>query len=227
MVIKEVRPIFLKVFSIVIVIILLNFVYMIYKNGGISQVTTGFSVKETIIGSYSSLSFQSKLFMISEWVFLFLLLIYAVYWDKRMLIKKNDLIDLHIQRNVDKNKTDLDTLYEIIKEKKELPISTISKSFNITKDIAMEWCKILESGELVSLSYPGFSEPLVRINEKRPNNVEIEAHNTAKDQSRTKKDIIESQGRKKESEEEIINQSVPNEEINEEVDENETEKTNL
>jgi hypothetical protein len=193
MAIREVQPIFLKVFSIVIVVILLNFVYIIYKNGGITQPITGFSVKETIFSGYSSLSFTTRIFMISEWTFLFLILIYAVYWDKRMQIKKSDSIDLHIQRNVDKNKTDLDTLYETIKEKKEIPLSAISKSFNITKDIAMEWCKILESGELVSLSYPGFSEPLVRINEKVAKNMEIEKSDRANVNLDTKKEILESQ----------------------------------
>ena len=208
MAIKEVQPIFLKVFSIVIVVVLLNFVYIIYKNGGITQPITGFSVKDTIFSGYSSLSSTSRIFMISEWTFLFLMLIYAVYWDKSMQTKKGDSIDLHIQRNVDKNKTDLDTLYETIQEKKELPISTISKSFNITKDIAMEWCKILESGELVSLSYPGFSEPLVRINEKGVKNMEIGKSDKVNVNSNTKKENLECK-KNPEEKEETINESLP------------------
>jgi len=190
---KEGRPIFLKVFSIVLVVILLNFIYLVYRSGtishlttgfsisDISNITTGFSIKESVVDSYSSLSVYSKVFMISLWFFLFFFLTFAVFRDVTLGKKKNEEIDIHIKRNSNENKTDLDLLYDIIKNNKELPISAISKSFGIKKEAALEWCKILESGDLVSISYPGFSESIVRINEKEIENIAPKKSNILND----------------------------------------------
>ncbi len=190
--IKERKPIFSKVLMISSIVVLLNIGYLTYIIVKSPQKISGFSINENIFQSYNSLTFPVKIFMISQWIILLFILFYAAFRDKMIQKIKNENIDLHIQRNPDKNKTDLDVLYDILKDKKELPISAISKSFNVTKDIAMEWCKILESGELVSISYPGFSEPFVCINEKEIKNIGSEKSDTLKDSIKIKKEIEKS-----------------------------------
>ena len=167
----EVKPIFLKTLALSLLIVVANIGYFVYKNLSVTQKVTGFSIKDSVFQSFTSLTFTSKIFLILESIILIAILIFAGYRDVILKKTKNESIDLHIKRNVDKNKTDLDTLYEILKDKKELPISVISKSFDIDKELAMEWCKILESGELVTISYFGFSEPIVRINQANFKNV--------------------------------------------------------
>lgn len=194
--IKKRKPIFLKVLSIALAVVLFNIGYFAYITVNTPQKIVGFSIKENVFQSYNSLTFPIRIFMISQWVLLLFILFYAAFRDRKIQRINNENIDLHIKRNPDKNKTDLDTLYEILKDKKELPISAVSKSFNVNKDIAMEWCKILESGELVSISYPGFSEPFVRINEKEIKNINIEKSSILKDSLKIKKEIEESIAKK-------------------------------
>lgn len=71
-----------------------------------------------------------------------------------------------IKKRKAKAVTDLDTLYNLLKERKSLNIESISKVFEITKEKALDWAKILENHELVRIEYPAFSPPEVKINEK-------------------------------------------------------------
>lgn len=192
MVAKEGKPIFLKVLLICSVIVLLNIGYFAYTIVNTHQKIVGFSINENISQSYNSLSFPTKIFMIFQWVAILFILFYAAFRDRVIQKIKNENTDLHIETSLNRNNTDLDVLYEILKDKKQIPISAISKSFNVNKDIAMEWCKILESGGLVSVTYPGFSEPFVRINEKGIKNISPEKLSILKDNIKIKKEIEES-----------------------------------
>ena len=60
--------------------------------------------------------------------------------------------------------TDLDLLYKLLKENKSLRISAISKIFKVSKEVALEWCKILEEGDLAVIYYPTFGDPKVILN---------------------------------------------------------------
>ena len=62
----------------------------------------------------------------------------------------------------EESKTDLDTLYNILKDKKQLRTSSIAKLFKVNKETALNWCKILESGNLAVLDYSS-GDPVVRV----------------------------------------------------------------
>jgi hypothetical protein len=186
---KEGKPIFLKAFSLVLAVLFLNLAGFVFMSGGIAKGLTGFSIKDTVYKNYFGMSFGVKIYFIAQWSLLLIILFYAFFRDVRVKKLKTEVINFHINKNLDKNKTDLDTLYEILKEKKELTISSISKSFNVTKDIAMEWCKILETGELVSIDYPSFSEPVIRIVEKEVKNIIPEKDQMLKESLEIKKGI--------------------------------------
>ena len=170
--VKEGKRVFLKAVLVVLILILMNLGYFLYKGVDISRGMTGFSVTDTIYGNFSSLSPASKTILISGWVLVFFIFSFAVLRDFKSLKSKSQGIDMELRRNSNKNNTDIDTLYETLKEQKEIPISVISKAFNIDKDTVMEWCKILESGELVSIEYPAFTEPILKI-KKEFNDSEI------------------------------------------------------
>ena len=229
MVIKKRKPIFLKVLSIVLVIALINIGYFVYSNVYSSKTITGFSINEinkSLSDRYNSLSFPLKIFLIGQWVFLLFILFYAAFRDRGLnaIIDENigskenieiieeieniENAEIPAERNLDKTKTDLDVLYEILKNKKQLSISTISRLFKIDKDTALEWCKILESGELVSVSYPAFSEPFVLINEKEIKDITPEGSNISKNNINIKKEIKKSQS---EPEDVVESQSEKNE----------------
>jgi len=151
---------FIKLFLVFMIIVLINLGFLIYKNPKIiSFKTTGFSIRENLSEVYYSLSSNMKLFLLAQWIILMFVIIYIIFQIKKS--KKN--IQIKINKTPEKNKTDLDLLYEIIQEKKEIPFSLIPNAFNVSKEIAMEWCKILESGELISIEYNPFGEPIIKI----------------------------------------------------------------
>ncbi|NCO11100.1 hypothetical protein CO038_00995 [Candidatus Pacearchaeota archaeon CG_4_9_14_0_2_um_filter_39_13] len=106
----------------------------------------------------------SKYLIVGEWLFLIVLVLFTFVKDRVSMTR--EVIDLNIKERYKNpgNKTDLDILYEILKEKKTLRVSTISKMFNIDKRLVMDWINTLESGDLASINYPRFGEPEVRIN---------------------------------------------------------------
>ena len=55
--------------------------------------------------------------------------------------------------------TDLDKMYAVLEEKGKLTIGEIAMIFNISKEQAEEWGKILKDQELATLHYPAVGEP--------------------------------------------------------------------
>ncbi len=62
-----------------------------------------------------------------------------------------------------KTYTPLDSMYELIKEKRKLKLYEISKKFKLSKEKSLEWCKILENEGIIKINYSAFSEPDVEI----------------------------------------------------------------
>jgi hypothetical protein len=164
--VKKGKSLSLKIVSLIMFFLVFNVILYFFQNKNSKLNLTGFSIKSDIIGIYSSMSIYSKIFFIGQWIVLVFILLIMVIKNKKIKKNEDKTFNIHIRENSDKKKTDLDILYDILKEEKELKISTISKSFNIKKEIATEWCEILEYASLATIEYPGFSEPVLRIVEK-------------------------------------------------------------
>jgi len=163
---KEEKQIFSKVVVIIGIILLINMGLFFYRGKSPSGGLTGLSVKEMVTEVYKTTPFTLKIFLGAQWILLILLLIFAFREDRKVKSRKKELEGIDLKKMTPKQGTDLDTLYNILKNKKQLRISTISKVFNINDKIAIEWCKILESGNLAILDYPGIGEPIVKLIEK-------------------------------------------------------------
>lgn len=57
--------------------------------------------------------------------------------------------------------TDIDKFYSLIAEKKRLTLAEVAKAFDINKETAEEWAKILLDQNLVDIHYPTVGEPEV------------------------------------------------------------------
>ncbi len=160
---KEEKPVFLKLVWVVGIIFLLNvaiFVYNYSTNKGI----TGFSIRE--VRGAEKVPLNTKLFLVVEWALLLSTLFFIYFKDQRKLGMKRELSDIDLKKFSKRQGTDLDTLYNILQDKKQLKISSIAKLFNIDKKTAMEWGKILEAGNLVMIDYPTARGPVVKILER-------------------------------------------------------------
>ena len=137
-----------------------------YENG-ISGMSIGKFSPGDEPRNISSASPISKFVLIIEWAFLIGAMIYIFARNKREARKEAEEVKLPQKRKLEKSEksTELDTLYDLLKEKKHLKISTISKLFNISKKVALDWAKTLESGNLATITYPRFGEPELVLNE--------------------------------------------------------------
>jgi hypothetical protein len=165
MISKKGQLLSLKITFAILVFLLVDLIYLGYKFN-YSKNLTGFSVKTSVIDFYSQIPPISRFLLIAQWAVLVIVILFMVIKDKRTKSDDKKIIKIDIKENYDKKKTDLDVLYDILKKEKSLKLSTISRSFGIDKEIAMEWCKILESGNLVMIDYPGFGEPTIKVLDK-------------------------------------------------------------
>ena len=118
---------------------------------------------------YSFSNEISKIIIGAEWLILLLMIGVSALWQR--LTGKIEIVP--IKKKIEVNKehisTDIDTLYNLLKEKKKLRFSAIMKAFNVDKDIVTEWAKILEAGNLAIINYPKFSEPEIILEEGEKN----------------------------------------------------------
>lgn len=194
--VKEEKTLFFRVFFVVVLILFVNIGMFVVKYGNNGSGFTGFSVKSTVFNTYSEMPFSSKLFLIGQWTLLILLLLFIVFRDNKLKKQSMEVISINVRKKPGANRTDLDTLYEILKQKKKLGISTISKAFNINKEIALEWGKILESGGLAIIDYPGFGEPVIMVVDKMEIKKEEKARNPSLLSEDNKKSKIDETTRK-------------------------------
>lgn len=161
---KEEKPIFLKALLVVIVLLLIEIGFFFYKYSP-NKSFTGFSVREMIFGTYTQVPLASKLFLVAEWIIFASILLFVYLRDRGIGSRSDELEGIDLSKLTEKWGTDIDTLYNLLKTKKQIRIMAVSKLFNVNKDVAISWCKTLESGNLAVIEYPQ-GGPVIKINEK-------------------------------------------------------------
>jgi hypothetical protein len=129
---------------------------------------TGLSINEDVMGAYNQISDSSKMFLIVQWVLLMVFLMFAYVKDGRTLVSDRRIVERDLQdlsSHLSESETTLDMLYSLLKKRRSLRLSTIAKAFRVDKDLAKEWVRVLESGDLVIMEKSG-GEIFVRINER-------------------------------------------------------------
>jgi hypothetical protein len=124
-----------------------------------------FSIGEDIKDRYQAISPASKIILIGEWAILILVIVTAVIKSRVEIKKELSGIKSPHKYKSTKKSTDLDALFNLLKEKKHLRLSSIAKAFKIDKDLALSWSRTLESAQLVSINYPKFGDPEVVLEE--------------------------------------------------------------
>lgn len=97
--------------------------------------------------------------LLLEWIGLIILASVFYFKKKAKAHKEIESIDLGRARKKSGTDTDIDNVYAVLKEKKNLRVSTLSKVYGVEKEVIMSWGKILESSNLISVEYPFFGEP--------------------------------------------------------------------
>lgn len=121
------------------------------------------SFEEDLKEKYPKVLPLSQMILIIEWGLLLSLAIFMVARTKINI--RNESLGMGKVLRTDDSKTDIDLLYDLLKEKKRIGVSAIAKSFGVTKETAEEWGEILENGDLATVDYPRLGEPHIMINE--------------------------------------------------------------
>lgn len=122
---------------------------------------------EEVATKYTGLSAISLIIIIGEWFVVLLILLFILIKGEVSLSKDLKEGPRKIKISTSNEQTDLDTLYEIIMERKSLRLRTISKLFGISKQTALDWCRILEEGNLIIIRYPTIGDAKIILNEEK------------------------------------------------------------
>jgi len=154
---KKRIPAFVIIFLIGLFI--LNLLFFLRKKDNVYNSITGMFVKDISLGMNMSL-----IAFIVQWVILLLVVILAyAKFLKHRREEDQKIANFTIPQLKSKAETNLDLLYNLLKEKKVLNIRSVSKLFKVSKEKALEWAKILEDYDLATIEYPTFSDAEIRI----------------------------------------------------------------
>ena len=170
------------VFSVLLVIALLHlsvhlsvFKSLISNSGdnGISGLSIGSSnVGEELSSGEVWFSF-SRIFVFIEWMFVGFIILFLHFRQKSGTDEEYEKVKIFLNSRVIGTETDLDRLYEVLKIMKSIRLSTISRSFSVNKEVAMDWCKTLEMGNFASIEYPRFGEITLVLEEPEKDEEEV------------------------------------------------------
>jgi hypothetical protein len=153
---------FITIVAVVLVFAIVNTVLFFTKgnsgNPGISGMLV-FNVSDSEVNMS-----MSQMAFILQWVVALIILAGANI--QYMKSRKEEKIKEHyisVKEKHGKSNTDFDALYSLLKKNKTLKIATISKVFNVDKEKALEWAKILENNNLAQIEYPAFSDAEITL----------------------------------------------------------------
>jgi hypothetical protein len=124
------------------------------SNNGIS----GFSVTE--IDKKDSATFTLSLLIIGfEWATLIFLMIFTFFREKVEVKPEAKIkIDREKMRKISLSGTEIDMLYEVLKNNNSIKVSSAARLFGVEKDDVMLWAKTLSDANLAYVNYPRMGE---------------------------------------------------------------------
>lgn len=169
------REVVAAFYIILFLIVLVHTYYNIYglsipkiSQAGIS----GNAIFGDLLKKTEDIAQKNRMIIAAEWLILIILSIYFLIKTNKTFEKERKIeniiakININPQIKKSRSKTDLDVLYDLLKKNKLLTIKAISKYFKVSSEVAMNWCKILEEGDLAEIDYPAIGEPRIILIEK-------------------------------------------------------------
>ena len=136
------------------------YLYSIKNNS--SSAISGMAITDLPYGLNISL-----LAFILQWIILLFIIIFAYTRFLKHRKEEDEKIKfLVIPEPKSKAETNIDILYNFLKKEKGLSIGAVARIFNVKKEIALEWGKILEENDLATIEYPAFADPEIKMKEE-------------------------------------------------------------
>ncbi len=188
MVTKEMKVIIVGVLMAMFLVVA-NGTYLFYQVEDFTSVVSGNSVKEIVGGFYETSSMNHRVVILFQFLLLIVVII-VVFMIVKKLRSKTNLSKSDFVKNTNmKSRTDLDVLHEMLKREKQITIDNVEKVFKIDFEVALEWFKILEDGDLAIIDYPRFGKPILKLMEKNDEKESLSDKHINKQDEIPKKEI--------------------------------------
>lgn len=155
--------------------------YLSYSSDASTGAVTGNAIREAIGTFYETSSINQRIFILSQ-IILLIIIVFAVIIIIKRVGSRNSLSkkDYLMGNGNKRSRTDLDILYEMLEKEKEIGMENVENTFHVKPDIALEWFKVLENGELAEINYPRFGKPVLRLIKEEGKTEEIVLDEKAK-----------------------------------------------
>ena len=186
---------------------------------------TGAMAGNAISGLSTGINISLIAFVL-QWVILLMIIIFAYSrFLKHKREEEQKIVNYVVPKPNSKAQTNMDFFLDLIKDKKSLTIGILAKVFNVTKDQALDWAKILEEHGLVSIEYPAFSDPEVKLKKRKRKKKITEEEKKRKEQKKKERekeekkreDEMKKESKNKKSEEKKIAPSTPSKQKEEKI----------
>ncbi len=160
----------LKLVVAVIILVALTHTYYTFESQNNSSFQGGLTGKvitdDADDEADANLKLKDKIILISEWLLVVSIIAISIL-KERMEIKVNDeTIITPKKTRIGISKTDIDSMYDLIKEKKAIKVGNLAKYFKVDNNTILEWGRVLEEAKLIRVHYPTIGEPVLLINEE-------------------------------------------------------------
>ena len=147
--------------------------FYIFEGVGFVNAVSGNFVSVKVTQIYETSSFDNRLSLLFKFV-AGIIIVVLIFLIIRKIRKKRDSIKQDFfKEKTGASRTDLDTLYEVLKRKKKVNMYDVERAFKIDSKVAIEWAKILENGDLAVIDYPRFGKPVLLLVEDEKEDVEV------------------------------------------------------
>ena len=116
----------------------------------------------------TNLKIKDKVILIGEWLLVISLMVISVLKEKMEIKVTDEILITPKKTRLGISKTDIDSMYELIKEKKAIKVKALAKYFNVSNETILEWGRVLEEANLIKVHYPAFGDAILLINEEVP-----------------------------------------------------------
>ena len=154
----------LKLVTVILSIAVLAHTFYSFQSS-ITGTISGKAIVDNSDETSSKPDFTQRIILSAEWLLVISIFIINLINAKMELKSIDEVIVTPKKTREGISKTDIDSMYEILKEKKRLKLKTLAKYFKVEEKTILEWARVLEEANLLTVHYPTVGDPQIIINE--------------------------------------------------------------
>ena len=167
---KRANTKWLKLVAEIITLLVLTHTFYIFYSSNKQELQVGISgstVTEETSEASTNLATNKRLILGGEWLLVISILIVTLIKAKMELQTVVDEVIITPQKTRPSiSRTDIDSMYDIVKEKKRLKVRTLAKYFKVDDNTILEWARVLEEENLITVHSPTIGDPQIILNEE-------------------------------------------------------------